>query len=163
MKKGFIKIVLLISLVLVSIAFAYYYGTQQKKPVEISPSPTAQSQQTTPPILPTQTPISNIPGDWKTYTNDQYDFEISYPPTYKALTDKENLYGWPNGVVLIYDGGQSYDLAIERWDSQSEYENKYKNQPNITIKRVGNIYLTLLNTNSETEVDQIIQTFTLTP
>ena len=163
MKKGFTKIVLLISLVLVSIAFAYYYGTQQKKPAEIILSPTTQPQQTIPPTLPSQTPISNVPNDWKTYTNDQYDFEISYPPTYKALTDKENLYGWPNGIVLIYDGGQSYDLAIERWDNQSEYENKYKNQSNITIKRIGNIYLTLLNTNSETEVDQIIQTFTLTP
>ena len=157
------QIVLLTLLVSVSIAFAYYYGTQQKKPVEISPSPTAQFQPTIPPILPSSTPISNIPAGWKTYTNDQYDFEISYPPTYKALTDKENLYGWPNGVVLIYDGGQSYDLAIEHWENQSEYENKYKNQTNLTVKKIGNIYLTLLNTNFETEVDQIIQTFTLTP
>jgi len=53
-------------------------------------------------------------------------------------------------------------LAIEHWDTQSEYQTKYQNQPNITVKKIGDIYITLLNTNFSPEVDQIIQTFVIT-
>ena len=62
--------------------------------------------------------------------------------------------------MLIYGGGQSYDLPIEIWSTVSEYENKYKNQMgDLTIKKVGGKYITLLNTNHKEEVDQIIVTF----
>lgn len=112
-----------------------------------------------PSVLPTTVLVSDIPSGWKTYKNELYGFEISYPASYEALTDQKNLYGWPNAIVLIYEGGQSYDLAIERWNTQLEYENKYKNQTNITVKKIRDSYITLLNTNFDAEVDKIIATF----
>ena len=171
MKKGFFQVLPLVLLIIVSVAFAYYYGTQQKgKPDNLSTSQEIDNQQEidnpkevkeaesfTP--TPSSTPTPNIPSGWKTYNNEKYGFEISYPSNYKALTDQENLYGWPNGIVLIYGGGQSYDLVIEYWNTQSGYENKYKNQSNITIKKIGDVYISLLNTNFEPEVDEIIKTF----
>lgn len=170
MKNKSVEIILFALLIIVSVAFAYYYGTQQGK-LTFSPTPQAntaseeskeidQAPSPTPsPTTPTATPESNVPSGWKTYVNQEYGFEISYPPSYKALTDNENLYGWPNGIVLFYGGGQSYDLVVQHWNSPSEYENKYKNQTNVTVKKIGDTYITLLNTNFETEVDEIIETF----
>jgi len=123
----------------------------------VTPTPQASSPTTLP--SPSLIPTSSLPAGWQTYTNQDFGFEISFPSGYQALTDSNNLYGWPNGVVLIYNGGQSYDLAIEHWNSPSEYGQKYPNQPNLTVKNIGNVYITLLNTNTDPQVDQIIQTF----
>lgn len=131
------------------------------------PSYAPTSVPTTPPPStpsPSSTPSASIPAGWLTYTSQEYGFEISYPFSYQALDDSNNLYGWPNGIVLFYDGGQSYDLAIEHWSSVTDYESKYPNASNLTVHQVGNYYLTLLNTNFEPEVDNIIATFrTLSP
>lgn len=102
---------------------------------------------------------SNKQG-WKTYKNYSLGFEISFPEKFKIVEDK---YGWPNSVVLIYGGGQSYDLPVEQWSDASEYQSKYQNQTNLTVKKVGNTYITLLNTNLDSEVDQIITTFKQLP
>lgn len=163
MKKGFVKIAFLVLLVIVGLIFAYYYGTQKRKPetspiAQITTVPKEPEQTPSSAPSPTTAPISNIPSGWKTYTDQKFGFEISYPASYKALADKENLYGWPNGIVLIYGGGQSYDLVIEYWSTRSEYENKYKNQTNVTVKKIGDFYITLLNANLDPEVDEIIKT-----
>lgn len=163
MKRGSIQIILLILLIIVSVAFAIYFGTQQKN-ASLSQEPQNQNylEEKSPMIstpAPTPVPTSNIPSSWNTYRNEKYSFEISYPSTYKVLDDDNNLYGYPNGIVLIYGGGQSYDLVLEHWSKQSDYENKYRNQPNLTIKKIGNDYISLFNTNFEAEVDEIIKTF----
>jgi hypothetical protein len=160
LKKGFTQILLLVLLIIVSSAFAYYYGTQ-KKDQDAQENVQENDSLVSPTSIntPVSTPKSNLPTSWTTYTNQEFGFAISYPPSYKALTDQQNLYGWPNGIVLIYNGGQSYDLVIEHWDTQDEYENKYKNQSNITVKKIGNSYITMLNANFENEIDQIIDTF----
>ena len=101
---------------------------------------------------------SSKPG-WKLYSNKKYGFQISYPDSYQALEDEENLYGWPNAVVLLYSEGQSYDLPIEAWNTKAEYEAKYKTTPNLTVKEVNGKFITLLNANFEEEVDEIIDTF----
>lgn len=106
-------------------------------------------------------PTTSTKAGWQIYQNDQYGFSLSYPPQFQALTDAQNLYGWPNAVVLFYSGGQSYDLPVEVWNSQAEYETKYPaGMANLTVKQVGNKYITLVNSNFSPVVDEIIATFT---
>lgn len=111
------------------------------------------------PCPQTDTSKSLTYPDWILYKNEQYGFQIFHPDTYKVLSDKENLYGWPNAIVLLYNGGQSYDLPIEVWDTKAGYETKYGDSPNLTIKEVKGKFITFLNMNTEDEVDEIINTF----
>lgn len=166
-------IVLLVALLIAAVVGATYYLTSQKyegtsqaipSPVPTTafvPSPTVM-----PTVLAQPTEVeeaSSVPAGWLTYENQEYGFTISYPPNYQALDDSENLYGWPKAIVLIYGGGQSYDLPIEVWDTATEYQAKYTAQlSSLTVKQVGGKYITLLNMNNEPEVDQIIATFTTT-
>lgn len=169
MKKGiFIGIVATLLVVFGAGAAYFYLTTQNNKIIEqAAPLPTTNTAfpnstlQPTAGLQPTKTEeTSNIPAGWLTYKNQEYGFEISYPDNYKALDDQKNLYGWPDAVVLIYGGGQSYDLPIEVWSYASEYESKYSTQmDSLTVKRIGDKYITLLNANKKAEIDQIIATF----
>ena len=172
-QKGILTIliiVLLVGLLIAVVAGATYYLTTQKDEgmSQVIPSPVPTTASTpSPTVMPTvpaqpteagQT--TNIPAGWLTYENQQYGFEISYPANYQALDDAENLYGWPDAVVLFYGGGQSYDLPVEVWGTPSEYQAKYATQlSSLTIKQVNGKYITLLDMNNEPEVDQIIATF----
>jgi hypothetical protein len=91
-----------------------------------------------------------IPEGWQTYTSDEYGFEISYPEGYQALDDANNLYGWPNGVVLIYGGGQAYDVVVEAWDSEVEYKAKYPpGTMNFTATKIGSKWMTVSDQTNE--------------
>jgi len=164
-------LVLIVFLLIGVIGFLVYQNLQLQKilqnninkinnktKIEVSEISPAQPETTS---TPSATPKiqTNIPNGWRTYKNEKYAFQISYPSNYKALDDKNNLYGWPNAVVLIYSGGQSYDLPIEVWNSVTEYQTKYKNEPNLIVKKVGDKYITLINVNGTPEVDKIISTF----
>lgn len=164
MKKGFIFGVAITLVVVFSVGGAYYLGTQRGKPQEEIITSKPQPETTPTPQLqpPMQNEETDVPPEWLTYKNDEYGFEISFPENYKALDDEENLYGWPDALVLIYGGGQSYDLAIEVWNNVLEYESKYSNAENLTVKQVGSKYITLLNTNFDEEVNTIIETFKIT-
>jgi hypothetical protein len=159
-QKNFILGVVTVLLLSAVFGAAYYFGTQTRQLSDQetgtpSPSPTLTAES-----APSEEEEVSIPSGWQTYRNEEYGFEISYPESYQALDDEENLYGWPNGIVLIYGGGQSYDLPIEVWDTASEYENKYQAQmADLTVKKVGTRYITLVNVNHEEEVDDIIATF----
>ena len=73
-------------------------------------------------------------------------FSISYPKTYKALSDKENLYGYPNGIVLLYSGGQAYDVVVEVWNTKEAYQKEYAlRMADLTVKQVSEKYITLLD------------------
>jgi hypothetical protein len=172
MKKILFGIIVFV-LLAAGVSGVYYYLSKNKTNTPqptVSPTPTSVVIET-PTSVPTTQPENsegedetNMHPDWLTYTNSEYGFEISYPSNYQALDDKNNLYGWPNGIVLIYSGGQSYDLPIEVWDSASEYQNKYQAQmDDLTVKQVGNKFITLLNMNKNEEVDEIISTFTPIP
>ena len=126
-------------------------------------APTITSQPTLPLPLPSETPAGPIvPASWSTYRNDQAGFEISFPGNYSALDDAENLYGWTNGVLLLYNGGQSYDIAIQLWNSRQEYENELSNRlESVVVHQVGNRFLTIMNVTQEPENTEIIATFHL--
>lgn len=137
--------------------------------IDFGSKPASQSNSEQPPVptaappLPTEAPPGpSIPPGWSTYRNDQIGFEISYPATYQALDDANNLYGWTKGVVLLYNGGQSYDIVIQLWDSQMEYESELSAQMgNVTVQQVGNQFLTITNITQEPENPAVIATFHL--
>lgn len=168
MQRGFVFGVAITLLILLSVGGAYYLGTKsdkskdQPKATAITETQVIPTQQIQNPQPTQEADRSDIPEGWLTYKNEEYGFEISYPASYEALTDEENLYGWPDAIVLFYNGGQSYDLPIEIWDSQAQYQTKYPNADNLTVKEVGGKYLTLMNVNFEDEVDEIIKTFKIT-
>lgn len=122
------------------------------------PTPTPQPA----PTVTIETPT--IPDGWLTYQNTQYGFEISYPPSYQALDDANNLYGWPNGIVLLYNGGQSYDIAIQAWNNEQEMNNNYPNAGSfITGVPIGDKVISIFNVTQESENPAIIATFRLLP
>src|SRR4030042_2813697 len=92
---------------------------QSQAPLAVTPSqePSAPAQShlhsPTSSSSPESSQTTDVKPGWLTYANSQYGFSISYPEDYKALSDQNNLYGWPNGLVLFYKGGQSYDIAVE--------------------------------------------------
>lgn len=100
--------------------------------------------------------VSAKKAGWKTYKNYSYGFEFSYPSKYKEVSDK---YGWPNSIVLLYAGGQSYNLVVEGWSSEAEYKNKYTNNKDLKAFPVKDKFITFLNMNSDPLVEEVIATF----
>ena len=153
------SLVLIMSVLLittVAIAGLFYFQIQKlSKKINEDKTPV----QTTP-IVQTPSPEPTLKVGFKKYTNEKYSFGFIYPETYKILTDSNSLYGWPKAILLLYKGGQSYDMAVELWDSEAEYKQKYASQiDNITIFKNEDILITALNTNKEPEIAEIISTF----
>ena len=138
--------------VLVFIAYNLY----QKPPQADLPSSSDSPQ--TEPLDETQTSSPNPHPDWLVYQDPNLGFQISYPSNYEIVEDN---YGWPNAVFMLYSGGQSYELVIEKWDNSADYLQKYANNPNITVVQDASITYTLLNNNMQPEVTDIISTFKL--
>ncbi len=108
------------------------------------------------------TPNNTVSSDLSTYKNDQYGFEIFYPKPYRALDDAASLSGYPKGVVLLYTGGQAYDVVIEVWNTQSEYESSYSSRmSDVTVVKSKDKFITLFNNTKEPENEKIIATFKL--
>lgn len=144
--------VVAIILLLVAIGTLGFFVFQniQKRQTPAEPTPTP---------ITTPTPTPDPTAGWEKYTNEQYGFELRYPSAYKQTEDK---YGWPKSILLLYKGGQSYDLAVEIWNSELEYQTKYKTQlDTLIVKQNLDKFITLLNQNKDPEVDQIISTFKL--
>jgi hypothetical protein len=169
-QKGFAPIlILLVIALLIGAALVYAVATNKLSLDSLglsfnkqSPIPQATSEPTTTPALSSE-PSSDIPTGWSTYVNPQYNFEISHPSTYQALDSANDLYGWPDAIVLFYKGGQSYDIVIEVWDTEAEYQNKYSNLDfTVEVKTVGDKFLTITDMTNEPESAQIISTFKLT-
>ncbi len=154
-------------------ATAYYLGAKEaldKTLVTVdvaTPSATATPKRTaTPTVTATVTPTIakvKIPKGWETYKNALYGFEISFPKSFKALDSANDLYGYPNGVALIYGGSQAYDVVIEVWNTEAQYKQKYANQlSQVTVFKLSTgKFLTLFNNTQEAVNQQIIGTFTL--
>ncbi len=159
-KNPLVLIMSILLIVTVAIAGLFYFQIQ-KLSKELTENKTPTAMATATPIQtspPTPTPK---PG-WKKYTNDKYGFEFSYPEKYKVLTDSTNLYGWPKAILLLYKEGQSYDMAVEIWGSEAEYKQKYNSGINdLTVFQKDGKFITLLNTNKDPEVAEIISSFKL--
>ena len=139
----------------------------QTESATATPQPTPEPTQapTSPPPQPTATDEQPaIPTGWLTYQNLEVGFEISYPPEYTPLDDETNLYGWPHGLVLLYNGGQSYDVAIEIWDSEQEILTRYPVEGDrITTFQSGNKFISVFNITQEAENAAVVATFQLLP
>ena len=165
-QKGNIIVIVLVSVILLAIIGFLVYQNMQLKKQAASPSPTPSSAVTAvSPVsasIATATPGTSLTPGWKLYTNNQYGFEFSYPSSYKVLTDAENLYGWPKAILLLYKGGQSYDLAVEVWNTEAEYKAKYTDSSILNVfKTKDGKFITFLNQNKDSEVAEIISTFRL--
>ena len=162
-KGNTIAIILILIIALGAIGFLVYQNTQLKKQV-ITPTPAPIiSADTVPTSAPAPTPSPSLKPGWKLYQSEQYKFEFSYPAEYKVLTDSENLYGWPKAILLLYKGGQSYDMALEIWNTEAEYEAKYTDASTFSVfKTKDGKFITLSNQNKDPEVDEIISTFKFT-
>ncbi len=86
-------------------------------------------------------------------------FSLRHPENYKTATDS----AWKNSSIILYTGGQVYDLVVQVWNTEDEYKKffgeTYSGLENMTIQKVGNKIVTLLNQNNSEEVDKIIQSF----
>jgi hypothetical protein len=161
---------LLLTLILVAlgiIAFLLYRNQQppvKEKVVKITEtsmiSPTVKETKATKMIEP----IDSANGsEGVLYENSEYGFELWYSPEYKVLADSENLYGYPHGVALLYQGGQAYDLVIEAWDSQAEYEAAYGSRmSDLTVIQAKGKFITILDNTLTPENQEIIATFKAT-
>ena len=99
-----------------------------------------------------------------TYKNVPYGFEISYPNPYRPLDSKADLSGYPKGIVLIYSGGQAYDVVVEVWNTKEEYESNYATRmADVTVVKSNGKFITLLNNTHAPENAQIIASFKLLP
>jgi hypothetical protein len=143
----------------------YYLSTQKGQlpnepatSIELSPAPTSQ-----PTLEPEPTePVAegNVPSDWLTYTSEEYGFQISFPADYEPLDDTGNLYGWPNGVVLLYRGGQAYDIVIEAWNNEADYLAKYGSRiGDLTAFEIGGRFITILDNTQNVGNAAVIETF----
>ena len=138
--------------------FLYYQNVQLKKQltqIQSTPTPTG-----TP--IPTQnpSPSSTPENSLNVYKNEEYGFQISYPDNYQVLDSKNDLYGWPKGIVLFYNGGQAYDIVIEAWDTEAEYQSRYSSSNfEVIVKKIGNKYITAVDYTEEDGNKEIISTF----
>lgn len=166
-QKGFAPIlILLIIVILIGVLIVAFKSISldsfEQLFYKASPVPQFTSEPTVSPDA-SSTPNSNVPAGWSTYSNSQYNFEISYPSTYQALDSENDLYGWPDAIMLFYKGGQSYDIVIEVWDTEAEYQSKYSNLDfNVEVKEVEDKFLTITDMTKELENAQIISTFEFT-
>jgi len=150
---------ILLSLILVTlifIAYNLYTGnlTPQTSDLNKAPSESLLVDSPTPPPSPTDNPHP----DWLSYTHPTLGFTISYPSNFKIVEDN---YGWPKAVFMLYSGGQSYDLVIEKWDSLNEYQAKYPSSDNSILVNGPDYTYSLLNNNNQPIVDDIISTFNI--
>lgn len=98
------------------------------------------------------------------YKNDTYGFELTYAAPYRLQTSKEDLYGYPHGVALLYSGGQAYDIVIEVWDTEAAYKTEYGPRvSDLTVLQNKGKYITILDNTGSSENKQIIESVKLTP
>jgi len=101
-----------------------------------------------------------LPTGWPIYENIEYKFQISYPEQFNALDNADSLYGWENGIVLFYDGGQAFNIVIQWWNSEEEIESKFPGMmEQVVTYKVYDKFLTIFNITGEPQFEEIVNSF----
>ena len=107
-------------------------------------------------------PEAAAPEGWLTYEDTTHGFYFYYPPEFEVLTDADSLYGWEKGVALLYNGGQSYDIAIQIWDSAAEMEAVYgRGDARMHVFERSDQLISVMNITNEIDSEGIIASFTV--
>ncbi|MFC1622234.1 hypothetical protein ACFL13_02560 [Patescibacteria group bacterium] len=94
------------------------------------------------------------------YKDDELNFDILFPAGCGVSNEELDTYGWPNGVVLIYCGGETYDVAVEVWDTEEEFRDKYPDEENLVVEMLEDgRYLTVVDIANEQYSANILKTF----
>lgn len=168
--QGLLFIVILLFFVVAGVvAYLVYQNYQlQEKIAVMAPAdqvePTTLPQETSTPTEEAVSPAattsdSELPADWQTYTSEEHGFQVSFPADWQALDSEDDLYGWPNAVVLLYRGGQAYDIPVEVWDTAAKYEEKYEGQFEYVVEEINGKYVTIANYTDAEEFADIAASF----
>lgn len=108
-------------------------------------------------VTPTPTTTPDPTADWKTYTNEKYQFSFKYPQKY--IINDPSLP--QTGLVRLYENGtgaESYDLIVDVWKNKKEIPNNYLVYDSVIFEK-DNMFYTLLDNNNTPDIDDIIKTF----
>lgn len=115
-QKGNILLPLVIIILIVTLApLAYLFGKHQNRPQEITSSPRSTEE----PAKPFSTKTTDPTANWKTYTNNQYSYEIKYPNTFSEVGNNA-----PPGFIPVCEPETSTGCLIYSRDSylNSDFE-----------------------------------------
>lgn len=160
--SGFAAVIIILLVVVGIIAVGAFMLLKNQAIPSITPtqSPVSIPQVTV--ATPSPSPVSSLPAGWSTYKNATYGFEISHPKSYQSLDSKDDLSGYPKGVLLLYTGGQAYDVVIEVWDTKAEYESEYGPRiGDLSVFESNGKFITVLNNTPTTENKEVINSFKL--
>jgi len=159
-------IIPLLVLLVVALGIAVYVLYNRVPVVSEPVTPVTDEITVTPTVPSPSSTISATPTsvDGTVYTNEKYGFEFTYKAPFKVLVSKDDLYGYPNGVALIYNGGQAYDIVIEAWDSKAVYETEHAgNLANLTAFESKGKFITFYDNTQEPGNKEIIGSVTVLP
>ncbi len=96
-----------------------------------------------------------------TFTDTSLGFSLKYPTTYRIEKDS----GWKNAGLILYSGGQTYDLVVQSWNTEAEYKKYFEENigtpQTLVVKKIGNKYVTFLNMGEDKDVDTVISSYKL--
>jgi hypothetical protein len=156
-KKDLSKLLLVIFMIL--------FACRQNEPAAATASATFQPPENTataPAAEETAAPIPPAPAGWLTYENATYGFYFYHPAEFEVLTDEATLYGWENAILLLYNGGQSYDIAVQIWESMEEMNTFYGEEgERLHAFPLGTQILSIMNITNEADSEAIIESLTI--
>lgn len=132
-KQSNFLVILLSILLIISIAIAVFFVFQTQRLVNELRVMSDESKQT---VESTTEPVATIDptADWKTYTNNEFEFQMKYPPAWKLEVDqsvatkgnrefrfKTEKNEYINGVV--FDGPTGYIQKLEDWEKKINMSN----------------------------------------
>ena len=145
----------LLVIIVIALIGIYFFKSQDVQKVSELPSESTQAE-----VVQKEVVLEETSAFANIYTNALFGFEMSYPDTCDALDDSNNLYGWPNGVVLFYCGGQAYAIAVEEWNTVVAYQAKYSSNE-VVVEMIDGHYITIFDMAKTQISADVIATFSI--